>query len=294
MADDRLTVQTADGRRLQALVAGPRGGLPLVFHHGTPAGLVRMQPLIAAADARGMRTVMYSRPGYGGSTTLPGRSVADAAGDVAAILGALGAATFVTAGWSGGGPHALACAALLPGQCLAAASVAGVAPHVAEGLDWTAGMGTENVEEFSAAEQGEATLTGYLQAQAAGLANVSAAQVADSLGGLVCQADKAVLAADFADFLAASFRAALAAGIAGWRDDDLAFVRGWGFALDTLRAVAVWQGDQDRMVPYAHGAWLSLHIPGARAHLVPGAGHLTFAATGWDDILADLAALAGL
>src|SRR6266480_1621648 len=99
MADDRLTVQTADGRRLEALVAGPHGGLPLVFHHGTPGGLVPMQPLVAAASARGMRTVMYSRPGYGGSTAQPGRSVADAAGDVADILGALGATTFMTTGW---------------------------------------------------------------------------------------------------------------------------------------------------------------------------------------------------
>ncbi len=294
MADDRLTVQTADGRRLEALVAGPHGGLPLVFHHGTPGGLVPMQPLVAAASARGMRTVMYSRPGYGGSTAQPGRSVADAAGDVADILGALGATTFMTAGWSGGGPHALACAALLPGRCLAAACVAGVAPYLAEGLDWAAGMAAENVEEFAAAKRGEAALTGYLQAQADGLANVAAAQVAESLGGLVSAADKAVLAADFAEFLAASFRAALTAGVAGWRDDDLAFVRGWGFALDAVRAVAVWQGDQDRMVPYSHGAWLSLHIPGARAHLIPGAGHLTFAAAGWDDILADLSALAGV
>lgn len=291
---DRLTVDAADGRRLAALAAGPRDGMPLVFHHGTPAGLVPLQPLIEAAAARGLRTVMYARPGYGGSTALPGRSVADAAGDVAAILAELRAPAFMTVGWSGGGPHALACAGLLRGRCLAAASVAGVAPAGASGLDWLAGMGAENVEEFSAARAGEESLMPYLEAQAAVLREVSAAEVAGALAGLISEADTAVLDEGFAAFLAESFRAAVSSGIAGWRDDDLAFVRDWGFPLDTIGAAAIWQGDQDRMVPYAHGAWLASHVPGARARLRTGAGHLTFAVTGWGDILDDLTGLAGI
>lgn len=294
MEVDRLTVDTADGRHLAVLVAGPRDGLPLVFHHGTPAGLVPLQPLIKAAASRGLRAVMYSRPGYGGSTALPGRSVADAAADVTAIVAALGAHSFVTAGWSGGGPHALACAGLLPGQCLAAASVAGVAPASAAGLDWLAGMGPENAAEFSAAKAGEEMLTPYLQAQAAVLRDVSAAEVAGALAGLISEADKAVLDGGFAEFLAASFRAAVRPGIAGWRDDDLAFVRDWGFPLDAIGTAAIWQGDQDRMVPCAHGAWLASHVPGARARLRTGAGHLTFAVTGWDEVVADIVGLAGI
>jgi pimeloyl-ACP methyl ester carboxylesterase len=294
MGDDRRTVQTAGGRHLDVLVAGPRDGLPLVFHHGTPGGLVPMRPLITAATACGLRTVMYTRPGYGGSTARPGRSVADAADDVLAILDGLGSAEFVTAGWSGGGPHALACAALLPGRCLAAASVAGVAPHHADGLAWSAGMGPENIEEFSAAGRGAAALTEFLERAAVELAGARAADVAEALGGLVSAADKAALTDEFAVFLADSFRAALSAGVAGWRDDDLAFVTDWGFALDDIGAAAIWQGDQDRMVPYAHGAWLAANLPRARAHLLPGAGHLTLAVTGWAEILADLTDLAGL
>jgi pimeloyl-ACP methyl ester carboxylesterase len=106
----------------------------------------------------GLRTVLHARPGYAGSTPLPGRSVADVAADVAVVVDALGADEFVTVGWSGGGPHALATAALLPDRCLGAATIAGVAPYAAAGLDWLAGMGVENIEEFGAAVAGEPAL----------------------------------------------------------------------------------------------------------------------------------------
>jgi pimeloyl-ACP methyl ester carboxylesterase len=262
------------------LVAGPEDGLPLVFHEGTPAGLVAFPPMVDAAADRGLRTVLYARPGYGASTTQPGRRVADAAADVAAVLDALGATEFVTAGWSGGGPHALACAALLPGRCRSAATIAGVAPRDADGLDWLAGMGDGNLAEFAATEAGEAELTKFLTEEAGQLRGVTADQVAAGLGDLVSDADKAVITGEFASFLAASFTAALTAGIDGWRDDDLAFNQDWGFGLSALGVdgaapVAIWQGDQDRMVPFAHGQWLAAHIPGATVHLIPGAGHLT-------------------
>lgn len=249
--------------------------MPLVFHHGTPSGLVPFSPLVEAAAERGLRVVMPARPGYEGSAPRQGRSVAEIAADVTAILDVLNAQRFLTIGWSGGGPHALACAALLPGRCLAAASIAGVAPHDAEELDWLGGMGHSNVDEFGAARQGEAALVPFLEAAATELAAVTGADVADDLGNLISEADKAALTGDFADYLAAALRAGVSAGVAGWRDDDLAFVKPWGFDLDRLGSVAIWQGDQDRMVPYAHGAWLAGHIPGARVRLLPGDGHLT-------------------
>jgi len=281
------------------LACGPAGGLPLVFHSGTPAGLVTYDPMTDAAAALGLRTIAYSRPGYGASTRHPGRLVADAAADVAAILDYIGAGQFVTAGWSGGGPHALACAALLPGRCLAAASIAGVAPYGGQGLDWLAGMGTENVQEFAAAADGEAVLTDLLEEGASALRDVTAAELADGMGGLLSAADKAVISGDFAEYLAASFRAAVASGTAGWLDDDLAFVRDWGFPLSgggngAGVPITIWQGDEDRMVPYAHGAWLAGHLPGARAHLLPGEGHLTLAVSAFGQILADILDLAGV
>ncbi|HUY45085.1 MAG TPA: alpha/beta fold hydrolase [Streptosporangiaceae bacterium] len=273
----------------------PWEGLPLLFHNGTPGGLVAFPAMVDAASARGLRTVMYARPGYGDSTPQPGRRVADAAADVAVILDDLGADRFVTIGWSGGGPHALACAAGLPGRCLAAASMAGVAPAQAPGLDWVAGMGPENVAEFGAADQGEAALSAFLEAAAAELGQVTGQQVAAELGGLISDVDRAVLTSEFAGYMAASFRAALRGGIAGWRDDDIAFVSDWGFPVRVASAtpVAIWQGDEDRMVPFGHGHWLAAHVPGARAHMRRGEGHLTLAARTFSAVLDDLLDLAG-
>lgn len=294
MTAEKLTIQAA-GRQIEALAAGPGGALPVVLHNGTPSGLVMFPPVAEAAAERGLRLVQYARPGYGGSTPDPGRRVADAAADVAAVLDSLGAAEFLAVGWSGGGPHALACAARLPGRCLAAATMAGVAPYPAEGLDWMAGMGAENVEEFGAALASEEALAAFLEPAAHALATVTGTDVAAGLGDLASAADKAALTGEFADYLAASFRAAVAGGAAGWRDDDVAFTTGWGFTMAEAgegAPVAVWQGDQDRMVPGAHGQWLAAHIPAARAHLLPGEGHLTLMHS-FGAILDDLLELAG-
>jgi pimeloyl-ACP methyl ester carboxylesterase len=295
MANERILVDIpgGDGRKADVLVAGPEEGLPLVFHNGTPGGLVPFESLASAAAVRGLRVVTVARPGYERSTVWPGRSVADAVGDVGPVLDALGADAFLTAGWSGGGPHTLATAARFRGRCLAAASIAGVAPRRADGLDWSAGMGPENIEEFGAAERGEPDLTRYLEGAAAELRAVEGPDVAEALGGLISGADKSALTGDYADYLAASLRAAVKDGIAGWRDDDLAFVRDWGFALGQTGPVAIWQGDRDRMVPYSHGVWLAKRVPGARSHLLPGEGHLSLTAH-IGRILDDLLDLAGL
>jgi pimeloyl-ACP methyl ester carboxylesterase len=237
-----------------------------------------------------VRLVIYARPGYGGSSPAPGRQVADVAADVAAILDELGERDFVTIGWSGGGPHALASARLLPERCLAAATMAGVAPYPADGLDWLAGMADDNVGEFTAALHGEAELTDLLTVMRPILQELTAEQMADGLGDLVSAADKAALPGELADYLVASFRSGLQPGIDGWRDDDLAFVQDWGLSLGAGAPVAVWQGDQDRMVPLAHGTWLARHLPAARTHIIAGAGHLSLPP---DEVIDDLLELAG-
>jgi pimeloyl-ACP methyl ester carboxylesterase len=202
----------------------------------------------------------------------------------------------VALGWSGGGPHALASAALTGGRCRGVASLAGVAPHGAAGLDWLSGMGPENIEEFTAAADGPEPLGRLLTGQAAGLAGVTGREVAQAMGGLLSAADRAALAGEFADYLAASYRAALRTGVAGWRDDSLAFVSDWGFGPADLAGMptAIWQGGQDLMVPLAHGAWLGSQVPGARIHLLPGEGHLTLVTALIGQVLAELASLAGL
>jgi pimeloyl-ACP methyl ester carboxylesterase len=294
MQTQRRLVRMADGRDIDVLTAGPDDGLPLVIHEGTPVGLVLNAKLGNAATERGLRPVLTARPGYERSTPRPGRKVADVAADVAAVLDELGAREFVSIGFSGGGPHSLACAALLPDRCLAAASVAGVGPYRAEGLDFMAGMGPENVEEFSLALRGAEALTPFLEKEAAELSDITGEQIASALGGLISGADAAALTGQFADDLAAALRAAVREGTDGWLEDDLAFTVDWGFSLTALAGrAAIWQGDQDNMVPFAHGQWLAAHAPGARVHLEPGAGHLTMTVTAIGRILDDLLDLAG-
>jgi pimeloyl-ACP methyl ester carboxylesterase len=281
-------VAAADGRRLAARSAGELGSRVLLLLTGTPSGALVFEPFAAAAQARRLGFVTYARPGYGDSTRRRGRSVADCAEDVATIARALSLDRLYVAGWSGGGPHALACAALLPGLVAAAATVAGVAPHDAAGLDWSAGMGPENVEEFHRALAGPEALVPFLEAHAAELADVTGAQVADALGGLVTEVDRAAITGGVADYLAAEFREAVRTGVDGWLDDDLAFVRDWGVGLDELQTpVTIWQGAQDLMVPFAHGEWLAANVAGARARLLPGEGHISLVGR-FEEIVDDL------
>jgi pimeloyl-ACP methyl ester carboxylesterase len=269
-------LKTPDGRTLEYLVEGDPNGYPLVHHHGTPGSAVPYPAYADAAKERGLALVQYSRAGYGESSARPGRTVADVAEDVTALLDHLDHDDFVTLGWSGGGPHSLACAALLPGRCRAAATGAGVAPFLADDLDFLDGMGPENHVEFGAALQGRQVLDPYLETEAAEFATVTAEQVADALGGLVSPVDKAYATGEFAARALASFQRGCLNGVEGWADDDLAFTRHWGFELAGITVpVSVWQGAQDRMVPFSHGRWLAGHVPGATVHLDDDQGHLS-------------------
>lgn len=268
-------VQLADGRFLEVEVSGPVDGIPLVFHHGTPGAATRVRALERAAHARGLRLVTTSRPGYGYSTRQPGRAVVDVVADTTAVLQAIDAERCLVAGWSGGGPHALACAARLP-SADAVLVIAGIAPYGAAGLDWTAGMGEDNVAEMGAAMKGEGRLLPYLLEQREHLKDVTPAGIITSLETVLPAVDRDVLTGEFGEDLAISFQAALRSGVDGWLDDDLAFTKPWGFDLDEIAVpTALWQGSEDLMVPSAHGQWLSARIPGVVVHLQQGEGHLS-------------------
>ena len=281
-------VRLPDGRRLDLRISGPAGGFPLVFHHGTPGAAAPIRALERAAHARGLRLVTTSRPGYGDSTPQPGRSVVDVAADTAAVLEAIGADRCLTAGWSGGGPHALACGARL-GAAVAVLVISGVAPYGVDGLDWTAGMGEENVVEFSAALHGEDQLRPYLLAERDQLKDATAADIVGSLETLLPDVDRAVLTGEFGEDLAANFHEAIRTGVEGWFEDDMAFTRPWGFGLEEISVpTMIWQGSADLMVPFAHGQWLASQLPGASAHLEEGEGHLSVGLGALDVMLDEL------
>ncbi|HTY71943.1 MAG TPA: alpha/beta hydrolase [Actinomycetes bacterium] len=294
--EDR-TVVGPDGAVISYTVSGPEGALPVVVHHGTPGSASPSREWLRSTAEHGLRLVTYERGGYGGSSRRPGRRVVDCAGDVVALLDAIGAEVCLTYGRSGGGPHALATAALLPERVLAAASVAGVAPFGGPGMsreEWLAGMGEDNVEEFDAALAGEDVLRPWLEAQRPAMLSLDQDAVTAAMHSLLPQVDLAVFTGEFAEDTLRSFARALAPGVDGWLDDDLEFTRDWGFDLTSIEPpVALWQGSADLMVPFAHGQWLADHVSGAEVHLVEGEGHWSIPVAGPDGVLAGLLRLAG-
>ncbi|MGC8474424.1 MAG: alpha/beta fold hydrolase [Candidatus Dormibacteria bacterium] len=274
-------MQTPDGRTLDVMDVGEPTGAVVYYHHGTPGSCLLAPAWVEDAISRGLRLIGHSRPGYGGSDRLEGRTVGQVASDVAAVLDHLGVARFATWGVSGGGPHALACAALLPDRVVAAASISGVAPYGVDGLNWVEGMGELNVQEFQVAISGDrAAVLASADAMAGAFRGAGPGQLAQEMATILSPVDAAAMDTSFGQFLVASTAEGLRRGGAGSADDDLAFLAPWGFDVSSITApVQVWQGEQDLMVPAAHGAWLAAHIPGAEAHLEPPLGHLTITAT---------------
>jgi pimeloyl-ACP methyl ester carboxylesterase len=281
-------LEVGAGRRVHYRVSGPRDGVPLIFHHGTPGAVTPIRALERAAHARGLRLVTTSRPGYGSSGRLKGRSVADVADDITALVEMLGVRRCLVAGWSGGGPHSLACAARVP-EVAAALVIAGVAPSGILGLDFTDGMGEENLTEFGAAFEGETRLREYLDVQREYLREATASHILVALATLLPEVDRAVMTDEFAEDMERSFHEALVSGVDGWLDGDLAFVHPWRFDLDEISCpVMVWQGSADLMVPFSHGVWLAANVPGVTAHLEEGEGHLSLGVGALDRMLDEL------
>jgi pimeloyl-ACP methyl ester carboxylesterase len=270
------TVATGDGRSVTVREGGDPNGVPVLALGGTPGSSLFHPPHVRDAETRGIRLFSYDRPGYGGSTRQAGRTVADCAADVAAVFDAVGIDRFCVWGISGGGPHALALAALLPERVAAAASLAALAPFGADGLDFYAGMGELNVEEFKAVLESEEAHRAKLERDRHDFFAASPAQLVEIWRTLLGPADLEVLSERLAASALEDIREALRRNVDGWFDEDVAFARPWGFDLGSIRVpVLLWQGEQDRFVPFDHGVWLAQHIPGVEAHLSPDDGHLT-------------------
>jgi len=256
-----------DGRALHMYDTGG-DGLPVVWLHGTPNLGPPPRPLFGAAARLGVRWLGYDRPGYGGSTPQLGRQVGSAASDVAAIADAVGARRFGVVGHSGGGPHALACAALLPDRVVAAVAISGPAPYGSAGLDWFAGMAPAGVASLTAATRGR-------EAKEAFEADRPEEPDIGCTSG-----DWAALSGDWA-WMIEVVEGAQRSGGSGAMDDDLATVGPWGFdPADVKVPVLVVHGDADRMIPPGHGAWLAGQIPGAQWWPRPGEGHITVLRSG--------------
>jgi pimeloyl-ACP methyl ester carboxylesterase len=272
-----MQMTTADGRSLGYELSGPEGGDPIVALHGTPGSRIGRFPFGDPYAEAGVRVLKFDRGGYGLSTRLPGRSVRDCAADVAAITDHLGWGRFAVTGASGGGPHALSCAVFLGERVTRVMVEASLAPFDADGLDWYAGMATGNVVEFRAAEQGEHAVRALIEKEAEGILEQLDADPGHLLGESyeLADSDMGAMADDAVTReLRARLQEALRPGVDGWVDDDLAFVKPWGFEPQAITVpVVVRYGAADTLVPAAHGRWLVATIGGAIEEL-DTSGHL--------------------
>ncbi|MDF2442063.1 MAG: hypothetical protein JWR01_266 [Subtercola sp.] len=268
MVDSR-DITLPDGRTLRVHVGGDSGdnlgrahdGAPVIlWHHGSPQTGALLRPLLDAAAERGVRLVSFGRPGYGGSSPLPGRTVASVAADVRALADALGLARFALMGSSGGNPHVLACAALLPGRVSAAVCFSSLAPFDAAGLDWFDGMVDDG--GLRSAVRGPAERELYEQ---------TAEFDADSF----VSADYKTLEGPWSA-MGDDVEASAAWGNGGVVADDLAFVTDWGFDVSDITApILLVQGQDDRITPFAHAEWLQRQIAGSELWPDEHGGHVS-------------------
>ncbi|MCK2217465.1 alpha/beta hydrolase [Actinomadura sp. ATCC 31491] len=261
-----LDLRLDDGRTLHVYDTGPAeggdAGLTVLWHHGTPNIGLPPAPLFPHSDRLGVRWISYDRPGYGASTPLPGRDLASAAAHAVQVADALGVGRFAVMGHSGGGAYALACAALLPERVVAAVSVSGPAPYDAPGLDWFAGMCPSGQASLRAAREGRAAKERH-----------------EAESGydpeMFTPADHAALGGDWSWF-GEVVGPAVAGGPGGAIDDDLSYVAPWGCDPSRVAVpVLLLHGAEDRVIPAAHGGWLSRACPDAELRLLPEDGHIS-------------------
>jgi pimeloyl-ACP methyl ester carboxylesterase len=280
MGETLMTTTTSDGRTLAFATWGDPHGFPVMSLHGTPGCRLNRWPDEEVYRNLGTRLVTHDRAGYGRSIRHRGRNISDEAADVVAIADALGIERFGVSGGSGGGPHSLACAALLPDRVVRASCLVGIAPLGSDGLEreaWLAGMDPQNLKELGWAEAGEEVLIRELEREQAEAEQRVAEDPTTVFGDFeLSESDRAQLQRpEVAQLIRESTFEHSALGVWGWVDDDLAFLRPWGFdPAEIAVPVLVWYGRTDVLVPPAHGDWLGANVPNCVVKVDDVAGHL--------------------
>jgi len=267
-------VEVAGGRTLAVDTLGDPHGRPVFLLHGTPGSRVGPNPRSSVLYRLGVRLIAFDRPGYGDSARLPGRRVSSAVADVEAIADTLGLDDFAVLGRSGGGPHALACAALLHGRVSRVAALVSLAPRDADGLDWYGGMTPSNVREYSEVERGLHHFADSFRFRSQQIKDDPVTLIKDLVPELPPTDRTLVTDSGLRRMLLSTYREAFRYGADGWIDDVLAFTTNWGFKVEDIAVpTRLWHGADDQFSPVDHSRWLADHIPGAELYLEPGAAH---------------------
>jgi pimeloyl-ACP methyl ester carboxylesterase len=272
---DGIRIVTASGNRKLAIdISGASHGSPVILFHGTPGSRNGPKPRGKVLYNLGVRLISYDRPGYGGSSPQPGRTVADAASDVEVIADALELDQFAVVGRSGGGPHALACAALLSTRVTRTGVLVSLAQPNATDLDWFDGMTESNIKDFAAADADPLGLAERIRARV-DRTMLDPESLVLALEAEMTAADRRVIE-DIAirRLLAETFREALRDGPQGWIDDVLAIRRDWGFRLASIVGpVRLWHGREDNIAPASHSEWMARRIQRAEIVVQADAAH---------------------
>jgi pimeloyl-ACP methyl ester carboxylesterase len=270
----QVVIGVSGNRAVTVETCGAPSGTPVFLLHGTPGCRSGPRPRPSILYRLGVQLICYDRPGYGGSGRHLGRTVADAAWDVLAIADELELDTFSVVGRSGGGPHALACAALLEDRVRSAAVLVGLAPSDAEGLDWYAGMTRSNVEEYRNADADPQGLVASLEEQADRVRSDPESLLRFLLPELTGPDRRVVDDVAIRRLLTDTYAEALRESADGWIDDVLAFRRPWGFDLSKVNVpVLLWHGADDVFTPIGHTYWMAKQVPGSVLEVQSGAAH---------------------
>jgi pimeloyl-ACP methyl ester carboxylesterase len=283
-------VELADGRTLEVAMMGEPSGKTIFFHHGTPGTTRTVKSLEGLLDLGDFFVVTTSRPGYGQSSRHEGRTIASVVADLNAALDHFGREDYVALGWSGGGPHALASAAL-DSRCRSAVTLASVAPADVD-FDWTEGMGPENVEEFALAQKGGPEYEALMAATGELMGAATTDNIVEMFAGLLSEPDRAALADDDArELFVQGVRYGFVNGWRGYFDDNVAFMLPWGFDVGNIAVpVHLFFGDEDLMVPARHGKWLAAHMSTATTTHHSEEGHMSIFMNHLDEVASALAA----
>ncbi len=267
-------VHVASKRDVTVEISGAISGTPIFLLHGTPGSRRGPRPRTSILYQLGVRLISYDRPGYGKSSRQNGRVVADAAADVRAIADALGIEKFSVVGRSGGGPHALACAALLGDRVRSAAVLVGLAPSDAKDLGWYDGMARTNVREYKAVASGRAEVARSLAAQAEAV-RADPESLLHTLQPNLTAPDRRVTDdAAIRRLLLDTYTEALRDSADGWIDDVLALRHPWGFELSAItQPVLLWHGEDDAFSPVSHAYWLAERISTSVIEVASGTSH---------------------
>jgi pimeloyl-ACP methyl ester carboxylesterase len=274
-----------DGRMLGYAEYGDPGGIPVFSFHGGVSSRLDAAALAGAARRLGIRIVSPDRPGIGLSDRQPGRVLVDWPADVTALADHLHLDRFAVLGWSAGGPHAAACAAMLPGRVRAGALLGSVIPldtpgsrtaldrpdrlllRLSQRAPWAAGLALR----WWVAKPSPESLLGSMIGELAG----ADAVVLERLGS--------------PEQVTAFMRESVRTGTAGVIDDYRVIGEPWGFDPATITApIRIWQGGSDTMVPPFFARWLGTRIPRSTVRVVRGEGHISLQHNRGYDILADL------